>query len=164
MSTTSRYRAGFARVPITTFVDGMCLFGWGHPKNVARGVKEPLFARAVVLEDRHTSRRSAYVCCDLGMISESVRTYVVERVTRGPLALSEADVMLTATHTHSGPSGFSTYLFFASTGPGFSRHVHDTIVDGIVVTAQSLVRHGLSAHRESRARGTRKARTAAGGR
>lgn len=37
-------------------------------------------------------------------------------------------------------------------------------VDGIVVTAQSLVRHGLSAHRESRARGTRKARTAAGGR
>ena len=37
-------------------------------------------------------------------------------------------------------------------------------VDGIVANAQSLVRHGLSAHRESRARGTRKARTAAGGR
>jgi AcrR family transcriptional regulator len=37
-------------------------------------------------------------------------------------------------------------------------------VDGIVVNAQSLVRHGLCAHKESRARGTRKARTAAGGR
>jgi AcrR family transcriptional regulator len=35
-------------------------------------------------------------------------------------------------------------------------------VDGIVVNAQSLVRHGLCAQRESRARGTRKARTAAG--
>jgi len=33
-------------------------------------------------------------------------------------------------------------------------------VDGIVVNAQSLVRHGLSAHGESRAPGTRKARSA----
>ena len=33
-------------------------------------------------------------------------------------------------------------------------------VDGIVVNAQSLVRHGLSADGESRARGTRKARSA----
>jgi len=35
-------------------------------------------------------------------------------------------------------------------------------VDGIVVNAQSLVRHGLCPNEQSRARGTRKARTAAG--
>ena len=35
-------------------------------------------------------------------------------------------------------------------------------VDSIVVNAQSLVRHGLCPHEQSRARGTRKARTAAG--
>ncbi|MFZ0714092.1 TetR/AcrR family transcriptional regulator [Mycobacterium sp.] len=37
---------------------------------------------------------------------------------------------------------------------------HDS-VDGIVANAQSLVRHGLCAHSETRARGTGKARTAA---
>jgi AcrR family transcriptional regulator len=39
---------------------------------------------------------------------------------------------------------------------------HRDSVDGIVVNAQSLVRHGLSPQDESRARGTRNGRTAAG--
>ena len=34
-------------------------------------------------------------------------------------------------------------------------------VDGIVLNAQSLVRHGLSPREESRSRGTKKARTPA---
>jgi len=41
------------------------------------------------------------------------------------------------------------------------RDPHRDSVDAIVVNAQSLVRHGLSPHQESRSRNTRKARTAA---
>ncbi len=124
------YFGGFGRASVTHFAEGLCLFGWGHRDNVARGIAAPLFARALVLEEASTGRRVAYVCCDLGMISESVRTTVVERAA--VFGLDDASVMLTATHTHSGPSGFSTYLFYANAGPGFSRSVHDGIVDGIV--------------------------------
>jgi AcrR family transcriptional regulator len=41
------------------------------------------------------------------------------------------------------------------------RDPHRDSVDGIVVTAQSVVRHGLCPHEQSRARSTRKVRTTA---
>src|SRR6185436_7189441 len=48
--------------------------------------------------------------------------------------LADHDLMITATHTHSGPGGFSTYLFYAISIPGVSPRVHDEIVDGIVAS------------------------------
>ena len=137
---TLPYRAGFGRRSITVYEPGSCLFGWGDTEAVCEGVLAPLFARAIVVEDRASRRRIAYVCCDLGIMSESVRHHVVERIERMPLGLTEHDVMLTATHTHSGPSGFSTYLFYAASGPGFSSRVHDAIVDGIVSAIDDAVR------------------------
>ena len=103
----------------------------------ARGWRRSLYARAMVLEEASTQRRIAYVVCDLGMISESIRQEVSRRICTADNLLTDHDLMITATHTHSGPGGFSTYLFFAISIPGVSVRVHDEIVDGIVAAIEA---------------------------
>jgi neutral ceramidase len=116
------------------------MFGWGHPRNVCNGIESNLYARAMALEEVATRRRVVIVVCDLGMISESVRQEVSRRVCTPENQLADHDLMITATHTHSGPGGFSTYLFYAISIPGTSRRVHDEIVDGIVAAVDASLR------------------------
>lgn len=134
------FRAGFGTGILTAFEPGACMFGWGDPVNVCEGVASDLLARALVLEERATGRRVVYVVCELGMISESVRRVVAERVCTAESGLADHDLMVTATHTHAGPGGFSTYLFYALSIPGVSRHVHDAIVEGIVTAIERALR------------------------
>ncbi len=128
------YRCGFGCAEITAYERGMGLLGWGRPHNVALGVAEPLFARAALVEDPAGEGRVAYVCADLCFISGALRQAVLDRLreARARLRLDARSVMLTATHTHSGPSGFSDAFFYELACPGISAHVLDTIADGIV--------------------------------
>lgn len=137
---TTPWRAGFGTAPITVFDPSLCMFGWGHPRHVAKGVAMPLLARTLALEERSTGQRLVYVACDLGMISESVRRAVSQRVCTSQNGLSDHDLMLTATHTHSGPGGFSTYLFYAISIPGISQRIHDVIVDGVVSSVEKALK------------------------
>ncbi len=129
------WRAGLGKADITVYEPGMWMFGWGMPENLSLGVAMPLHARALVVED--AGGRVGLVVCDLGFISQSVRQAVVDRA--GALGLDEHHLLLSATHTHSGPNGFSQYMFYAATAPGFSRRVHDGIVDGIVAALEQAV-------------------------
>lgn len=110
------------------------MWGWGREDNDARGVAAPLFARAMVVEDRAAGRSMAYVCADLGMIAAGLRVAVLDELrSKHPgLGLDAASVVLTATHTHSGPSGFSHALFYDLAGPGYSRRVSGALASGIV--------------------------------
>ncbi|MBW2461393.1 MAG: neutral/alkaline non-lysosomal ceramidase N-terminal domain-containing protein, partial [Deltaproteobacteria bacterium] len=118
------------------------MLGWGREDNVPRGVAEPLYARAMFVEGRDDGRALAYVCADLGMIAAGLRVAVLDRLAEdhSDLGLDAASVVLTATHTHSGPSGFSHALFYDLAGPGFSKRVFDDLVGGIVLSI-------LDAHR-----------------
>jgi len=132
-------RAGFGKAEITAFEPGMCLFGWGQPDNIGVEVAEPLYARAMVLECARTSKRLAYVCADLGYISEHLRQDVLALLSERAIALGEHEVMLTATHTHSGPNGYSRYLFYRVTGPGFSARVAALLAQGIVTAIEVAI-------------------------
>lgn len=135
------YRAGFGSADITCFDPGRNLFGWGQDGHVpSAGVMLPLRARACVLEDRTSGRRLALVVADLGCISESLRLAVVEAVCGESTGLTPHDLLLTATHTHSGPSGFSTYLLYALAAPGISPDVHAGLVAGFSSAVHEAVR------------------------
>lgn len=152
MSNPTPLRAGFGRASITTYDPELTLLGWASEHNKAQTVALPLHARALVIESA-SARRFAYVCCDLGIISESLRRQVLARLRTRATGLDEHELMLTATHTHSGPSGYSTYLLYALSGPGFSQPVHDGIVDGIVeailAAIASLTPAALFVHRRA---------------
>ena len=121
--------AGFGKVDVTRFEPGMPMLGWGVFECVAMGAARPLFARALVL--RRGGRALAYVVVDLCFVSAALRVAVLDALEARGLPLSPCDVMLTATHTHAGPNGFSHAFLYDLSALGFSRRVFDGLVEGV---------------------------------
>jgi neutral ceramidase len=139
---------GFAKRDISSFEPGMSLLGWGQrTKNQARGVGVPLEARAMVVHDPRARVRLAYVCADLLVITEALRLGVLARLAadHAELGVGEANLMLTATHTHSGPSGYSHYFWLNIACPGYAPRVLEALVEGLtgaIVDAAKAARPG----------------------
>lgn len=133
-------KIGCARTDITVYEEGMGLLGWAYRHNVARGVAMPLSARAFVLEDPVDGGRVAIVIAELGFITQGLRQAVVDEIERHPaLGLSDEWILLSATHTHSGPSGFSHQVFYSATTPGYSEKVSRGLARGIVAAIEQAV-------------------------
>jgi neutral ceramidase len=49
---------------------------------------------------------------------------------------SHDNVMMSGTHTHSGPAGYSSYTMYDITSLGFHQQNFDVIVNGIVASIQ----------------------------
>lgn len=124
-------KVGFAREDITLFEYGMTMFGWGRPDHQVRGVAEPLFARAMAVEG---DDRFVYVVVDLLLVSQGLWLEVVSTLERDhpELGLSARNVVLVATHTHSGPSGYSHHFWLNLNAPGFSPVVYDGLLQRLV--------------------------------
>ena len=52
---------------------------------------------------------------------------------------STKNVLLSATHTHSGPGGFTQYFLFTLASQGFVKQTLDSLVDGIVLVITKIV-------------------------
>ncbi len=78
-------------------------------------------------------RRFAFVSADLGMIFASVHAEVLRRLAAryGPRYTAE-NTVLSATHTHSGPGGFSHHTLYNLSTFGFRPRTFEAIVAGIV--------------------------------
>lgn len=96
---TVTLRAGAAAVKITPPL-GIPLAGYYSARG-AEGVADDLFAKALVLDDGKT--KVALVVCDLIGVTRDV---VVEarRLIEAQSGIPSANVMISATHTHTGPS------------------------------------------------------------
>lgn len=96
-------KAGFSEFDITPR-SGCQLFGFGPFINrVSVGVRDPLGARAAVLED-DDGRRCVIIGCDLGIITAEC-TAQVRKIICGKIpGVREQDIMVTCSHTHSGPA------------------------------------------------------------
>lgn len=100
---TSGLRAAFGRADITP-PPGVGLFGFGPESERARGHRTRLYARSLVLEDRR-GERIAFVALDLGAASPLLHRRVAERVV-GATGIGADRLILSATHTHTGPNHF----------------------------------------------------------
>jgi neutral ceramidase len=126
--------AGAAKKDITYFEEGLGMFGYGMDFHVMKGIKTKLYARAFVFRNSTVTDKIAFVNVDLMSISTAVRKGVLKKLKRNysSLGYNDHNVMLTATHTHNGPGGFSHYAFYNLTIKGFVPKVYNIIVDGIV--------------------------------
>ena len=96
---SAEFLAGTAKVDITPPVGGL-MYGYGaRGANVSTGVHDPLYAKAIVLDDGTT--KLAIVALDLGSISALNTANVKQRVKS---ATGIENVLLVASHTHSAPS------------------------------------------------------------
>jgi hypothetical protein len=95
------FRAGTARAKITPEELGW-LGGYGHRSRPAEGVAAELWTRALALEDQH-GHRCVVVNADIHIFTRRLHREIVA-AARQRFGLEQADVMLVATHTHSGPA------------------------------------------------------------
>lgn len=92
-------RAGAAQTNITPLI-GASLAGYFHDRK-ARDVHDELFAKAIVLDDGST--RIAFVICDIIVVpGETVAA--ARRIIEDTCGIPAANVLIAATHTHTGPS------------------------------------------------------------
>ncbi|MFL5539385.1 MAG: neutral/alkaline non-lysosomal ceramidase N-terminal domain-containing protein [Longimicrobiaceae bacterium] len=127
----ARFRAGFARVDITPPA-GPSTIGYGPEAMRVRGWRGRLYARAMVLEDA-AGERIALVQLDLGMASIYLHRQVAAR-TAGPSGIGADRLLLTATHTHSGPGHFLAVPAidaFGGAAAGFDQGLADRLAEGI---------------------------------
>lgn len=113
------------------------MMGYGMLNQKTSGLYQRLWARAFVIESPCNNNRIVFVNADLGQLFQGVKQQVIKKLqAKYGERYSDNNVLLTATHTHSGPGGYSTYTFYNITTLGFSRSNFDTIVDGIVAAIE----------------------------
>jgi neutral ceramidase len=97
-------QAGAGRSDVTP-PTGFYTMGYVRSDSVANGQHTRLFARAIVLEQG--GRKLALVATDLGFTPGGMTVEVGKKLaSRG---FSEQNIVISASHTHSGPAGWSPF-------------------------------------------------------
>ncbi|WP_163832699.1 neutral/alkaline ceramidase [Spartinivicinus ruber] len=128
----NNYLIGQAKRDITGPAAEVVMLGYAKADQVAAGIHQRLWARAFVVTDRFDQQRVALVTIDAGMVFQGI-TQAVVRQLRQKLGnrYSDRNLLITATHTHSGPGGFSHYALYNISSKGFIKENFQVVVDGI---------------------------------
>lgn len=115
--------------------DGVWIAGF-HNQKPAQGVRDPLWARAMVLHDGSFS---------LGLVSLDLIGFGSDDVIRIRKRIkkeSELDyVIVTSTHTHNGPDVIGLWGkkdFSSGVDPAYMERVYQAAADAVIEAAQSL--------------------------
>ncbi|AKQ69487.1 Alkaline ceramidase [Myxococcus hansupus] len=126
---------GAASADITGPAAEVGMMGYGMVEQQTSGIHQRLLSRAFVIASPCNGKRVVFVSADLGMVFQAVKQQVVERLrARYGDLYTDDNVLLSATHTHSGPGGYSHYTFYNLTTLGFSPQNFEAIVSGIVAS------------------------------
>jgi len=107
------------------------MMGYAMFDQTTAGIHLRLRARAFIISDG--IKRIVFVSVDSCMIFTGVKDKVIELLgaSYGDLYRQE-NVLLSGTHTHSGPAGYAYEALYDMTSWGFQKENFDTIVNGIV--------------------------------
>ncbi|KAA0185812.1 hypothetical protein HAZT_HAZT009151 [Hyalella azteca] len=114
---TGIYNIGVGRYDITGPAAGVNMMGYVNPAPINDGIHIRLFARAFIIDD--DTNRFVFVNTDLGMATQLVK-------------MTAKNVIISGTHTHSGPAGYIQYLLYQVPSLGFIDQAYESIVYGIV--------------------------------
>ena len=117
MSTAStkgapRLKAGVGKADITPQT-GYYLGGWTRADRIAQGQHTRLFSRAMVLERQ--GRKFALVQVDLFMVPGGMVKQIGEILAKR--GFSERNILISASHTHSGPGGYANFPTLNTAAP-----------------------------------------------
>jgi neutral ceramidase len=145
--TSSTFRVGTGIYDITGPAAEQGMMGYAAHDQKTAGIHLRLRSRAFVIESPCNGKRVAIVSADLGQAFQAVTLEVVRRLQQKyGLVYGAQNVLLSATHTHGGPGGYSHYLLYNLTVLGFSEENFEAIVNGIylsIVRAHENLADGL---------------------
>lgn len=140
------YQVGVAKHEVTCCVPGVGMMGYGQPHNTVQEVATPLWARALFLEDER-GKIVLIIHLELAFVTMALKEEILYRLQSAhpEWKLEDADLLLTAQHTHSAPGGFSHYPLYNLTITNFQTKVFETIVTGSVAAAEAAYQNRKSA-------------------
>uniref|UniRef100_A0A8C0Z5I6 Neutral ceramidase n=1 Tax=Canis lupus familiaris TaxID=9615 RepID=A0A8C0Z5I6_CANLF len=138
----SGYHIGVGRADCTGQVADINLMGYSKTGQNARGILTRLYSRAFVMAEPDGSNRVVFVSIDIGMVSQRLRLEVLNRLqTKYGSLYGKDNVILSGTHTHSGPAGYFQYTVFVIASEGFSNRTFEYMVTGIVKSIEMAHRN-----------------------
>lgn len=147
------FQYGSGLYDITGVVANTSGMGWESPTQVFSGLQQRQYARAFAIASPCNGKRVMFVDTDTGMIFGAVRLKVLALIAADPQLSSfygPDNLMLSATHTHEGPAGYSHYLAFNLFHFGYDDDTFQTIAQGIYqairLAQANLLSHPQSGH------------------
>ncbi|WP_349497480.1 neutral/alkaline ceramidase [Crossiella sp. CA-258035] len=129
------YLVGRGIADITGEAAGCGLLGYGKASQRSAGIHLRLRARAFVVA--HGGLRVLLVVSELPLMFDSVHRTVLTRLrARFGELYTARNTLLTVTHTHAGPGGYSHHALYNLTVPGFRPKTFAAIVAGIVESVE----------------------------
>ena len=107
--------------------------GYANLTQKTSGIHTRLFSRAFIFKD-NLPDAFVFVSVDIWGIGHAIKKEVIKRLGRsfGDGVYREDNVMISATHTHSGPGGYTQYMLYSVPTLGFIDESFQVIVNGIV--------------------------------
>jgi len=136
------YLIGRGMADVTGPPVGVQFWGFGRADQIGEGIHTRLRSRAfVIAEAADPASRLVYVSVDLGSVDHHITLEVIENL-RDQLGdqYHLGNVIITATHTHSGPGGYWHSRSDTGLDGGLYPQHFDAIVSGI--TASIVKAHG----------------------
>jgi neutral ceramidase len=132
------YLAGRGIADITGEPAECGMMGYGKADQKSAGIHLRLRSRAFVFATAEAPDAPfLLVVAELPLVFDSVRQEVLRRLgTIYGARYTDANTMLTCTHTHCGPGGYSHHTLYNITTGGFHPKTFAAIVDGIVESVQ----------------------------
>lgn len=126
---TSSYQIGVGLSDITGESAEANMFGYADGEQISTGIQQRLHARAFVIGDG--TKEVLMVVLDTGSISQAMHQDLLKRLSvKYGDRFTKDNVMLTATHTHSAPGGYSHYALYGITTRGFQEPTFDALQRG----------------------------------
>lgn len=113
---------------------GMHMWGFGRPDQITEGIHFRQRSRAFIVAQRdQPEQRMVFVSADLGSVDHPMTLEIIERLQGKFAQLYTLDnVIISATHTHSGPGGYWHSRNDTGLDGGFYPRHFEVIVSGIV--------------------------------
>lgn len=110
------------------------MMGMASIDQKTEGIHSRLFTRTYIVCDQTNNKRVVILSADIWSCTLAVKMEVVNRLKSiyGNELYTLDNVLLSGTHTHSGPGGYSHYGLFNLSILGFDKQNFECIVNGMV--------------------------------
>lgn len=126
------YSAAMAKKDITGPSVGVMFWGYAREDQTGVGIHTRQFARSLVIRDQASKKLLAYVTAEVGGIPFEIQRDVVKRLqTELDPGFGYGNVLINASHTHSGPAGHFHYSEVSFYSKEFYFESYAVLRDGI---------------------------------
>ncbi|ETE59986.1 putative neutral ceramidase C, partial [Ophiophagus hannah] len=142
------YLIGVGRADCTGPVAEVPLMGYAKPAQKGGGILSRLYCRTFILAERQNDiNRVVHVVAEIGLMSQRIRLEVMKQVKDkyGNL-YNHNNVIMTGTHTHSGPGGYVQYTLLMLSSGGLIKPTLNAIVNGIVKSIDMAHQNMVQGH------------------